>query len=73
MRFHSKIERKVKTMQEMKKVVIVNGKDIFGIETILVRPVVAGQQRGVEVTDIFQYEPSPVPSSLIDEFGCLRK
>ena len=59
----------------MKKVVIVNGKGIFGIETILVRPVVAGQQRGVEVTDIFQYayELSPVPSSLIDEFGCLRK
>ena len=29
--FHSKIERKVKTMQEMKKVVIVNGKPIFDI------------------------------------------
>ena len=25
------------------------------------------------MTDIFQYERSPVPPSLIDEFGCLRK
>ena len=35
--FHSKIERKVKTMQEMKKVVIVNGKPIFDIETLFAR------------------------------------
>ena len=27
----------------------------------------------MEVTDIFQYELSPVPLSLIDEFGCLSK
>ena len=75
--FHSKIERKVKTMQEMKKVVIVNGKPIFDIETLFetlfARLLVVGQQRGMEVTDIFQYELSPVPPSLIDEFGCLRK
>ena len=54
--FHSKIERKVKTMQDTKKVVIVNGKPIFDIETMLARLLVVGQQRGVEVTDIFQYE-----------------
>ena len=71
--FHSKIERKVKTMQEMKKVVIVNGKAIFDIDTLFARLLVVGQQRGVEVTDIFQFELGPVPPSLIDEFGCLRK
>ena len=71
--FHSKIERKVKTMQEMKKVVIVNGKPIFDIETLFARLLVVGQQRGMEVTYIFQYELSHVPSFLIDEFGCLRK
>ena len=69
---HSKIERKVTTMQEMKKVVIVNGQAIFDIETLFARLLVVGQQRGVEVTDIFQYELSPVPPSLIDEFWCLR-
>ena len=71
--FHSKIERKVNTMQEMKKVVIVNGKPIFDIDTLFARLLVVGQQRGEEVTYIFQYELSPVPPSLIDEFGCLRK
>ena len=61
----------MKTMQEMKKVVIVNGKAIFDIETLFSRLLVVGQQRGV--TDIFQYELSHVPPSIIDEFGCLRK
>ena len=71
--FHSEIERKVKMMQEMKKVVIVNGEAVFDIETLFVPLLVVGQQRGVEVTDIFQYELSPVPPFLIDEFRCLRK
>ena len=63
----------MKTMQEMKKVVIVNGKAIVDIDTPFARLLVVGQQRGVEMTDIFQYEPSHVPPTLIDEFGCLRK
>ena len=57
----------------MKKVVIVNGKPIFDIETLFARLLVVGQQHGMEVTNIFQYELSPVPPSLIDDFGCLRK
>ena len=48
--FHSKIERKVKTMQDMTKVVIVHSKVIFDIETLFARLLVVGQQRGVEVT-----------------------
>ena len=41
--FHSKIERKVKTMQETKKVVVVNGKAIFDIETLFCCLLVVGQ------------------------------
>ena len=63
----------MKTMQEMMKVVIVKGQAIFDIETLFARMLVVGQQRGVEVTDICHYELSPVPPSLIDEFGCLKK
>ena len=55
------------------KVVIVNGKAIFDIATPFVRLLVVGQQRGVEVPDIVQYELSHVPPSFIDMFGCLRK
>ena len=47
--------------KKMKKVVIVNGKAIFDIETIFARLLVISQQRGVDVTYIFQYERSPVP------------
>ena len=50
-----------------------NDKAIFDIETLFCRLLVVGQQRGVEVTDIFQYELSHVLPSLIDELGCLRK
>ena len=63
----------MKTMQEMKKVVVVNGKAIFDIATLLCRLLVAGQQRGVDVIDIFQHELNNALPSLIDEFGCLRK
>ena len=71
--FHGNIGRNVKTMQDTKKVIIVNVKAIIDIDTLFARLLVVGQQRGVAVTDIFQYELSPVPPSLIDEFGCLRK
>ena len=63
----------MKTMQEMKKVVIVNGKYISEIETLLVRLLVVGQQRGVEMTYLFLLELSTVRPSLINAFGCLRK
>ena len=55
------------------KVVIVNGKAIFDIDTPFVRLLVVGQQRGVEVPYIVQYELIHVPPSFIDMFGCLRK
>ena len=48
------------------------GKAVFDIETLFVRLLVVGQQRGVEVTNISQDDLSPVHPSLIDEFGCLR-
>ena len=32
-----------------------------------------GQQRNIDIADVFQFELSPVPPALIDEYGCLRK
>ena len=62
-------------MQDTKNVVIVNGNAIVDIDTLFARLLVVGQKRGVDVTDIFQYELCPVglPPFLIEEFGCLRK
>ena len=56
-------------MQDMKKVVSVYGKGMFDIDTLFARLLVVGQQRGVEVTDMFQQELSRVTRSLIDGFG----
>ena len=70
--FHSQIERKAKIVQEMKKVVSVNGKAIFDIEAKFVRLLFVGQQHGVEVTDIFQYELSP-NLCLLSTSSCVRE
>ena len=32
-----------------------------------------GHQRRIDIADVFQFELSPVPPALIDEYGCLRK
>ena len=34
---------------------------------------VIGQQPGIDLKDVFDHELSPVPPSLINEYGCLRK
>ena len=63
----------VKTMQNMKKSVLVKGKAIYDMDVIFGRLIVVGQLRGVNLSDVFQFELSPVPPSIFDEFGCLRK
>ena len=60
-------------MEALKKAVIVKGKLIYDVETLFSRLLVWGQQRSVDVAEIFQFELSPVPTALIDEYGCLRK
>ena len=37
------------------------------------RLIVVRQQRNIDNADILQFELSPVPPALIDEYGCLRK
>lgn len=71
--FHTTIKKKVKTMVALKKAVTVKGKAIYDIEMLFSRLLVVGQQRNVEIADVFQFELSPVPPALIDEYGCLRK
>ena len=60
-------------MEAPKKAVTIKGKAIYDLETLFSRLMVVGQQRSVEVADVFQFELSPVPPALIDEYGCLRK
>ena len=71
--FHKTIKKKVKTMELLKKAVTVKGKAIYDIETLFSRLLVVGQQRSIDIADVFQFELHPVPPALINEYGCLRK
>ena len=71
--FHKTIKKKVKTMELLKKAVTVKGKAIYDIETLFSLLLVVGQQRSIDIADVFQFELSPVPPALIDEYRCLRK
>lgn len=55
------------------KGVKVNGKIICDLEALFARLLVVGSKRRMELSAFFDYELSPVPASIIDEYGCLRK
>jgi hypothetical protein len=71
--FHNPIKTNVKTMQVLKKSVKVNHKAVYDLESVFARLLVVGQKRNVDLASVFQHELSPVPPSLIDEYGLLRK
>ena len=71
--FHATIKKNVKSMEAMKKAVHVKWKAVYDVETLFCRLLVVGHQRNMDVADVLQFELSPVPPALIDEYGCLRK
>ena len=71
---YSMARYEMKTMQERKRVAVVNDKAFFNIETLFAQLLVVGQQCDMKVTDVFKYKLSPcIPPSLLDEFEHLRK
>ena len=71
--FHKTIKKNVKTMESLQKAVTIKGKAVYDIETLFSRLLTVGQQRHIDIADVLQFEMSPVPPALIDEYGCLRK
>jgi hypothetical protein len=71
--FHKPIKKKVKTMQVLKRGVMVKNKTVYDLEAVFARLLIVGQKRNLELADVFQHELCPVPPSLIDEYGFLRK
>ena len=71
--FHAPISKKVVTMKFKTKGVKVNGKIICDLEALFARLLVVGSKRRMELSTLFNYELSPIPASIIDEYGCLRK
>ena len=71
--FHSSITGKVKTMETMKRGIKVGEKMVYDMESLFSRLLMVGQSRNISLTSVFEYELCGVPSSIIDEFGLLRK
>lgn len=60
-------------MKFMPKGVKVNGKTVRDLQAIFARLLVVGSKRHIELSTLFNYELGPVPASIIDEYGFLRK
>ena len=43
------------------------------MEALFARLLVVGEQLGIDLKDLFEHELGPLPASLLDDFGCLRK
>ena len=67
--FHKTIKKKVKTTELLKKAVTVKGKAIYDVMTLFSRLLDVGQQRSIDIADVFQLEVSPIPPALIIEEG----
>ena len=50
--FHHVIEKRVKTMQQMKKSVVVQGKPIYNLESHFINLILIGQQRNITATNV---------------------
>lgn len=71
--FHNSIPGKIKTMEAMKKGVQVGEKMTYDMEALFSRLLIVGQTRNISLSSVFEYELCGVPSSILDEFGLLRK
>ena len=71
--FHKPIKKVVKTMQGLKRGIQVKDKMVYDLHALFSRFLVVGQMRNIDISLVFQHELCPVPPSLIDEYGCLRK
>ena len=71
--FHHTISSKVKTMQNSKRKATVNSKPVYDLDAFFGRLLIVGQNRDISIADLFNYKLAPVPPSLINEYGSLRK
>ena len=60
-------------MEAMKKCVKVGCSKVYDMEKLYARLLIVSQSRHIDLSELFKYELSPVPSSLFDEYGDMRK
>ena len=57
----------------MKKRGKVGDATIYSMEQLYGRLLVISQSRDIQLSEVFKYELAPVPSSIFDEYGDMRK
>ena len=63
----------MKTMEKLKNGIKIGDQVVFDLESIFLRLLLVGQEREMELLPIFGYELCAVHTSLVNEYGCLRK
>ena len=71
--FYDPLKRTVTTMQVIKTGIAVDSKTVYDLETLYSRLRILSQQRSIDLKHVFSYELSPLPFSLFDEYGDMRK
>jgi hypothetical protein len=71
--FYKAIHSKVVTMETMKKGIKIGDKTIYDMEKLYGRLLVISQRRDITLESLFCFELAPLPSSIFDEYGSLRK
>ena len=71
--FYSPIKKYVITMEILKNCVQVKDKVIYDIEKMYGRLIVLSQKRDVTLKQMLCFELSPVPPSLFDDYGGMRR
>ena len=72
--FHKdSMKRTVTTMQVIKTGIAVGSKTVYDLKTLYSRLLILSQQRSIDLNHIFSYELSPLPFSLFDEYGDMKK
>ena len=71
--FYTPLSSPVKTMQLIKKHVVINGTPVFDIQALFNRLLVVGLKQNIHLSEMFQCVLGSAPGSVIDEHGNLRK
>ena len=67
--FYRPLKQEVVTMEAMKKCVKVGCGKVYDMEKLYARLLIVSQSRHIDLSELFKYELSPVPSSPFDEYG----
>ena len=72
--FHGTIQKLVKPMNTKRKNIMVDNKPIFDSEVVYLRAMVLRSAgRDLDIQSLLKYELSPLPTSMFDENGLMRK